>query len=104
MVLRDHLRFVAPGVGKGMWVLDVGCGGGSFLAGLASRGARVVGLDSSRRATAVSWQENAVPAVCASLENTPFAAECFGAITLFHVLEHVPHPNRYLDAARRLLA
>ncbi len=103
IVLGDHLRFVAPGVENHEPVLDVGCGGGSFLAGLASRGVRVIGLDFSRRAAAVSWRDNAVPAVCATLENTPFPPESFGAVTLFHVLEHVPHPAGYLAAARRLL-
>src|SRR5712692_6314519 len=103
LVLSDHLRFVAPGMEEDSRILDVGCGGGSFLAGLASRGVRVVGLDFSDRAAAVSWHENGVPAVCATLETTPFPAESFGAITLFHVLEHVPHPAGYLAAARRLL-
>ncbi len=103
IVLGDHLRFVTPGVASDGPVLDVGCGGGSFLAALGGRGVRVVGLDSSQRAASVSWRENGVPAVCATLENTPFSPESFGAITLFHVLEHVPHPAGYLAAARRLL-
>lgn len=102
-VLSDHLRFVAPGVeGRGP-VLDVGCGGGLFLGALRKRGIPVVGLDYSPRAAALSWHHNGVPAVCASLAETPFAPESFGAVTLFHVLEHLSRPAEYLDAAHRLL-
>jgi SAM-dependent methyltransferase len=104
VVLNDHLQFVAPGVAQHSPVLDVGCGGGSFLAALGRRGVRVVGLDFSPRAARVAWRENGVPAVCATLENTPFPPGSFGAITLFHVLEHVPQPGEYLAAAHRLLA
>ncbi|MBI3698159.1 MAG: class I SAM-dependent methyltransferase [Acidobacteria bacterium] len=103
MVLGDHVGFVAPGVERGP-VLDVGCGGGSFLAALARRGVRVVGLDSSTRAAGVAWRYNRVPVVCASLENAPFPPESFEAVTLFHVLEHLPEPDQYVGAARRLLA
>ena len=103
-VLSDHLRFVAPGTEGREPVLDVGCGGGSFLAALSKRRTRVVGLDFSDRAAAVAWRQNGVPAVCGTLDHIPFPAESFGAITLFHVLEHVPQPGAYLAAAHRLLA
>lgn len=104
VVLSDHVRFVGAGLEEGGTVLDVGCGGGSFLAALGRRGLRVVGLDFSPDAARVAWRSERVPAVCAALECTPFAAESFSAITLFHVLEHVPRPADYLAAAHRLLA
>lgn len=103
LVLRDHLRFVAPGVEENRPVLDVGCGGGSFLAAFRRRGIRVVGMDFSPQAANVSWRENGVPAVCGRLENAPFPAESFGVITLFHVLEHLAEPAACVAAARRLL-
>ncbi|MBI3666847.1 MAG: class I SAM-dependent methyltransferase [Acidobacteria bacterium] len=104
LVLSDHVRFVWLGLGDRAPVLDVGCGGGSFLAALRRRGVRVVGLDLSRRAAGVAWRENGVPVACGTLEGSPFPAESFGAITLFHVLEHLPEPPACLQAARRLLA
>jgi SAM-dependent methyltransferase len=103
-VLSDHVRFVLPGIEGREPVLDVGCGGGSFLAALGKRGARVVGLDFSANAAAVAWRRNGVPAVCGALTSAPFPPETFGAITMFHVLEHLPQPGAYLAAAQRLLA
>ena len=104
IVLSDHVRFVRAGVDEDGTVLDVGCGGGSFLAALARPGLRVVGLDFSHEAARVAWRSGGVPAVCAALERTPFAAGSFNAITLFHVLEHVPRPADYLAAVHHLLA
>ncbi|HYM09884.1 MAG TPA: class I SAM-dependent methyltransferase [Bryobacterales bacterium] len=108
LVLGDHLRFVAAGLEEQHLeeprpVLDAGCGGGSFLAALARHGFRVAGLDFSARAASVAWRANGVAAVCASLDHAPFPPETFRAITLFHVLEHLPRPGDYLDAAHRLL-
>jgi len=103
-VLGDHVRFVWSGLAERAPVLDVGCGGGSFLAALQRRGIRVVGLDASPRAARVAWRENAVPSVCAALERAPFPPESFGAITLFHVLEHCDSPQVLLEAAHRLLS
>jgi SAM-dependent methyltransferase len=103
VVLSDHLHFVWPGVQDRSPVLDVGCGGGAFLAALRRRGLAVVGLDDSSRAAGVAWRENRVPAVTAELRQAPFGPETFGAVTLFHVLEHLPDPLGCLRAAHRLL-
>ena len=103
LVLHDHVQFVWPGVEGRDPVLDVGCGGGSFLAALGRRGARVVGLDDSPLAARVAWRENRVPAVSGALPQAPFRPESFGVITLFHVLEHLPEPSAYVRAAHRLL-
>jgi SAM-dependent methyltransferase len=106
-VLRDHLRFVERALRdceEDGIVLDVGCGGGLFLQTLAQRGdARGVGLDFSPQAARLAWSRAGVPVICASLEKTPLPASSCAAITMFHVVEHLPDPGAYLEAARELL-
>jgi len=106
LVLRDHVRFVEQSLhsaGEPASLLDVGCGGGLFLGMLRERGFRVIGLDFSAEAAAVAWKRQNAPAVCATLEQPPLRAGSFAAITMFHVLEHLPDPRTYLIAAHRLL-
>jgi SAM-dependent methyltransferase len=105
LVLRDHVRFVTEALAgaPGGALLDVGCGGGLFLGMMRERGFRVVGLDASREAAAIAWRRQKAPAVCGMLERPPFGARSFGAVTMFHVLEHLYDPRCYLLAAHHLL-
>jgi SAM-dependent methyltransferase len=107
LVLRDHVRFVERALRESVAqgpLLDAGCGGGLFLGMMRERGFRVVGLDISREAAAVAWNRQQVPAVCAVLEEVPFPAGSLAGLTMFHMLEHVPDPLKYLETARELLA
>jgi SAM-dependent methyltransferase len=107
LVLRDHVRFVEQALRRSRAcgpLLDVGSGGGLFLALMRRRGFRALGLDNSREAAAISWRRQSAPAVCAMLENAPFRPESLAGLTMFHVLEHLPDPRGYLAAARDLLA
>jgi 2-polyprenyl-3-methyl-5-hydroxy-6-metoxy-1,4-benzoquinol methylase len=105
LVLRDHLAFIvtalrdAPGP-----LLDVGCGGGLLLKLLRDRGFRGIGFDFSKSAAAVAWRQNGVPVMCGLLPQAPLRPASFGAVTMFHVVEHLPDPQPYLDTARDLLA
>jgi SAM-dependent methyltransferase len=107
LVLLDHVRFVAQALGgdraRGR-LLDVGCGGGLFLGMMRDRGYQVAGLDFSREAAAVAWKRQQAPAVCGDLAHAPLRAGSFAGITMFHVLEHLPDPRVYLEAARDLLS
>jgi SAM-dependent methyltransferase len=106
LVLRDHVRFSAEAIGHSRAqgpLLDAGCGGGLFLAMMRERGVRVLGLDYSREAAAIAWRRQQAPSVCATLDAAPFRAGSLGAITMFHVLEHLYDPRAYLAAARDLL-
>jgi 2-polyprenyl-3-methyl-5-hydroxy-6-metoxy-1,4-benzoquinol methylase len=105
VVLRDHVHFVAQAV-QGMLgpLIDVGCGGGLLGNLLLSKGLQYIGFDFSKRAAAVAWKSNGVPAVCGMLPQAPFRPASCGAITMFHVLEHLAEPEVYLEAARELLA
>ncbi len=103
LVLSDHARFVAPAAAGRAPVLDVGCGGGSFLAALGRRGVAAVGMDVSPDAARAAWRSSRRPAVCAQLEDAPFRPATFGALTMFHVLEHLADPAACLRAAHGLL-
>ena len=107
LVLRDHVRFAEHALrssGARGPLVDVGCGGGLFLAMMRQRGFPVIGLDFSREAAGIAWRRQRVPAVCAVLTEAPFPAGACAAVSMFHVLEHLEDPRAYLEAAGRMLA
>lgn len=69
-------------------VLDVGCGTGSFLAHLMSRGYLVQGVEPDLKAREFAIAEHGI-SVVPSLDQVP-GFEQFQIITLWHVLEHLP--------------
>lgn len=106
LVLRDHVSFVARALRDANVsgpLLDAGCGGGLFLGLMSQRGFRVLGLDFSASAAAIAWRRQQAPAVCAMLDQAPFPPHSIGALTMFHVVEHLPDPRAYLEAAHSLL-
>jgi SAM-dependent methyltransferase len=108
LVIRDHVNFARRSVAakSSCRVLDVGCGSGLFLRELhrANPAVKPVGLDASTRAAALAGRLNGVSAVVARLDRAPFAPASFDLITMFHVLEHLPNPGVYVEAAYKLLA
>ncbi len=106
LVLRDHVAFVVRALRDAKVrgpLLDAGCGGGLFLGLMRERGFPVLGLDFSAGAAAIAWQRQSAPAVCAMLDRAPFRSGSIGALTMFHVVEHLADPRAYLEAARELL-
>ncbi|MBM4039946.1 MAG: class I SAM-dependent methyltransferase [Planctomycetes bacterium] len=90
--------------------LDVGCGAGSALFGLAQRASLAVGLDIlltdlllAKKRFAEAGIAN-VALVCASALEMPFADECFGLANATDVIEHVPDQGRLLGEVRRVLS
>lgn len=103
-VLSDHVRFCSRSIDSDGPVLDIGCGGGLFLDALARRGARVVGMDISPQAASVAWSRYGAPAACGVVPHPPFRPRSFAAVTMFHVLEHVPDPMECVLSIWDLLA
>ncbi|MDX2267307.1 MAG: class I SAM-dependent methyltransferase [Bryobacter sp.] len=111
LVAWDHIAFLdkaathsKPAEGRAPLVMDVGCGGGLLLSMMRERGHRVLGLDFSLDAAAIAWRENLVPAVCGSLVPAPLPDASVSTLSMFHLLEHLYEPQRYLEEAHRLLA
>jgi 2-polyprenyl-3-methyl-5-hydroxy-6-metoxy-1,4-benzoquinol methylase len=81
--------------------LDVGAGGGHFVAGLRRRGIAAAGYERSR-----SSRRFAAEAFGIDLRQSSFlddAPEQTDLVTMWGLLEYVPEPRRFLEKARRCL-
>ena len=90
----------APKVGAAL--LDVGCGGGDFMATMRELGWKVSGVETDPVAVERALGRQ-LDVHLGDLETAGFADESFDAVTLAHVIEHVHQPLRLLAECRRIL-
>jgi 2-polyprenyl-3-methyl-5-hydroxy-6-metoxy-1,4-benzoquinol methylase len=83
-------------------VLDVGCGAGEWLVTMRELGWQAEGVDFDPNAVKVA-QLNGLDVRCGNLEEQNYAANSFDAVTLNHVIEHVPDPIGLLRECLRVL-
>jgi SAM-dependent methyltransferase len=82
-------------------LLVVGCGAGVEVVSLGqATGASVVGVDLT---VDRAWARPGVHLVRADARALPFRAGTFDAVYCYHVLEHVPEPDRAVAETRRAL-
>lgn len=86
-----------PGGGR---LLDVGCGNGAWVAHMRAGGWDAEGIDLDAAAVQAG-RAAGLPVRVASVDDAEPAA--FDAVTLSHVLEHVPDPIGFLRACARAL-
>ncbi|EPS42757.1 hypothetical protein H072_3271 [Dactylellina haptotyla CBS 200.50] len=98
------------GLGKGLNVLDVGCGGGIFSEAMARlpTTAKVTGLDPSEQVLAIArahaMKDPTLPGKLQYVNSTidDYSPDRqFDLITLFEVVEHVPYPAAFLETCMR---
>jgi len=78
---------------NGRRIVDVGCGDGWLVRGLAARGATVIGVDPAAGALAAAQAAEVVGAeryVSAGAADLPFADASFDVVVFFNSLHHVP--------------
>lgn len=83
-------------------LLDVGCGAGAWLAAMQARGWEVHGVDFDPQAVAAA-QAHGLPVALGSLEAQALPSASFDAVTLNHVVEHLPDPVSTLRECHRVL-
>jgi len=84
-------------------LLDVGCGAGGFLAQMQRLGWTVAGVEPDPAAACRARDLLKAPIHTGFLEGADFDANSFDAITLHHVIEHLPDPLATLRHCFKLL-
>lgn len=92
-----RLRWLGPPA-PGARLLDVGCGPGAGLDAARAAGWEAWGLDLSSDAVARASARHAGRVALGTLEDSPFPAGSFDAITAFDLVEHVYEPRRFASA------
>jgi len=83
-------------------LLDVGCGSGDWLLTMREFGWQVAGNDFDRQAVHAAG-EKGLQVNLGSLEDQHLPDNSFDAITLHHVIEHLPDPIQTLKECFRIL-
>lgn len=93
-------RLLAPG----QRLLDVGCGSGDIVKLASEAGLVASGVEFSAEAVRHAREARGLDVREGTLEDAGFSAGAFDAVSLFHVLEHLPDPVGTLREAKRLLS
>lgn len=101
-VAMARMCHIAAGGRNGGRLLDVGCGEGEFMAGMADRGWQVQGLDTSPVAVELALARG-LDVFHGQLTALDPGHALFDLITMWDVLEHLHDPGSYLAQVGRLL-
>jgi 2-polyprenyl-3-methyl-5-hydroxy-6-metoxy-1,4-benzoquinol methylase len=107
---RDHRAALAARLLTGIQnagngrVLDIGCGGGQFLARLIRSGYLGHGTELSPETGIRAAQVPGLNLHLGALEAGTYAPGAFDLISIWHVLEHLPDPDLALRYCNRWLA
>jgi len=85
------------------FLLDVGCGEGAFLCLAQKKGWQVSGTEISTFAVKHASAELNKNIFCGDLRSVQFRENLFDVVTMWHVLEHVDDPQKYLSEIHRIL-
>jgi len=92
------LRDLPPGR-----LFDAGCGDGQFLHLMMRRGWQGTGVDFDAAAIETGKKKYGLDLQVGDFQTVPIEDGVFDAVTMSHVIEHVPDPVACLDKCRRLL-
>lgn len=84
-------------------LLDVGCGEGFFLFNASKAGYVAKGVELSQEAVAYAKKEFGLDVEAKPFEQLRFPENYFDVVTLWQVLEHLPHPLATLKVVNKVL-
>lgn len=84
-------------------ILDVGCGNGLYLALMKQLGWDVVGVEVDPKAAEIAQSCFGISVHIGTLEDAPFEEASFDAVTMIHVIEHMPDPISSIRLAAHFL-
>jgi 2-polyprenyl-3-methyl-5-hydroxy-6-metoxy-1,4-benzoquinol methylase len=84
-------------------LLEIGCATGRFLARARERGWSVAGVEPEREYSEFGRRQDGLEIRTGFAEDVALTPASFDLIACLHVVEHVPHPVKFLEIARTLL-
>jgi 2-polyprenyl-3-methyl-5-hydroxy-6-metoxy-1,4-benzoquinol methylase len=99
---RVRLRYMSPWA-RGGKLLDVGAAGGAFVAEAAAGGFEAAGIEPVPSFARAAREQLGLDVRDGGIEEADLGAGEFDAITLWHVLEHLPEPVEQLARLARAL-
>lgn len=102
LMLSRKVRFLKQWVQRGDRMLDIGTGTGDFPQRMKRAGLQALAIEPEEKAAEVARKKGVE--VYADLQAMgPENMKSFAMITMWHVLEHMPDPNKHLNKIRGLL-
>lgn len=83
--------------------IEIGCAYGDFIAQLNSEGVDASGLEASEQLSQIAREDRKVDVVTAAFEEHDLAKNHYGAVAMFHVLEHFYDPIAVLKKVHSAL-
>jgi 2-polyprenyl-3-methyl-5-hydroxy-6-metoxy-1,4-benzoquinol methylase len=99
---RVRLRYIAPWVARGR-LLDIGAAGGAFVAEAVAHGFDASGIEPVPSFARAAREQLGLDVRDGGIEEAVLSEGGYDAITLWHVLEHVPNPLQQLSRLSRAL-
>jgi 2-polyprenyl-3-methyl-5-hydroxy-6-metoxy-1,4-benzoquinol methylase len=109
IIQRSRLRAAKSQLGlikkhkNGTTLLDIGCGEGFFLFNASKAGYTTKGIEISQYAAEYAGREFGLDVEVKPFEELQYPENYFDVVTLWQVLEHVPHPIVVLREVHRIL-
>lgn len=103
LIQKNRVRnFASLKKGK---LLDVGCGTGAFLKAMQQQGWRCFGTEfsASSRSFEKELKEKKIQVFFGNLTDQPFSENMFDLVTLWHVAEHLVHPQKEFAFTHKIL-
>ena len=96
--LKSKLKLINKSAQKG-FILDIGAGTGDFLSVMQKNGWQTIGVEPNEKAKTIAVAKG----VLFSKDLSTLENNSFDAITMWHVLEHVPDVEKQIAELKRLL-
>ena len=103
LLAASRSRWLEKASGRTGHVLEVGCGRGTLLQELRSRGWTVMGTELNEGAARFAREAHGLDVRTVPITELELASGSLDAVIFWHVLEHLEEPGIALDEAARLL-
>lgn len=85
-------------------LLDIGCGKGRFLYNAVKMGWNAEGQDMSATQAAAAEVKSGAKVWVGDLESLPFSSQRYDVVTMWHVLEHLPDPEKMIGLIHDIIS